>query len=706
MASEATSKPSRPPKPSTRSSLRHSLNFTSVGKALVDVINKDPRGAPKKPKESSSRRLSLMSSTAATHATISQKSKSPTPPHGKEDSPSYKTITRRRQSALLKHGPAADEHGVKSTEPNPSSPSRRSTLRSKTASSTISSALPKYRPRSVIVEPTKKPLSPVRAGTRRRFSTSEDDDGEQRDSPKGKGTLRSPADRVARPISPLPHRALAVKVNLPSTTAPSTPTKPKVAQSSPAKSGSSPSRAGSARPAKTVKTALTSSPSRAPATRPPSSASSCSSSRTHPSPLNPPSLRNAFGFGRSKASSQNSTPLRGTARQPPESPLAHHTRQVPVINLGGNGKDSPARRSQSDEGTSEDSVEIDDVELLLAPVASLAAPTPAIPRICTTNYQSTNSELQTPSRPSSILPTRANLSYLSPLPPSESSPALRPRGRGHDQNRGSIFSWEQMAVDSSQILAREDLESRLADIVPPFTPGGPSPNTSTIGLEVPETPNLSALPSPSGYGSISQVLLPDVTPSPAVHHLAAIFESSVELPPPADSSTITLLRLQIAQAETIAKERLSRLQELEEQLYAAKQCRIRETEELAGQISVLERQLCANVETRERMDEERAAFTESLQDELRKAEARCDQAAQTGFERGQQAARLSWDAMLVNVHKSWEASCVAKETACLWSSVKEQADDERNNIRSARQVLNVFMAVLDHNQERLQGLLA
>jgi hypothetical protein len=263
-----------------------------------------------------------------------------------------------------------------------------------------------------------------------------------------------------------------------------------------------------------------------------------------------------------------------------------------------------------------------------------------------------------------------------------------------------------MAVDNSHFLAREDLEARLADVVAPFTPGGPSPNMSTIGLEVPETPNLSALPSPSGYGSISQVLLPDVTPSPAVHHLAAIFETSVDLPPPADSGTVTLLRLQIAQAESIAKERLSRLQELEEQLYAAKQYRIRETEELAGQISVLEQQLRTSVDTRERMDEERAAFTVSLQDELRQAEARCDQAAQAGFERGQQAARFSWDAMFANAHKRWEASCIAKEAACLWSSVKDQADDERNNIRSTREVLNVFMAVLDHNQEQLRGLLA
>lgn len=262
-----------------------------------------------------------------------------------------------------------------------------------------------------------------------------------------------------------------------------------------------------------------------------------------------------------------------------------------------------------------------------------------------------------------------------------------------------------MAADNSQILAREDLESRLADVMAPFTPGGPSPNTSTIGLEVPETPNLSALPSPSGYGSISQVLLPDVTPSPAVHHLHAIFETSVDLPPPADSGTVTLLRLQVAQVEAIAKERLSRLQELEEQLHTAKQCRIRETEELAKQISVLEQQLHTSVETRERMDEERAAFTASLQDELKQAETRCDQIAQAGFERGQQAARVSWDAMLVNLHRNWEASCTAKEAACSWSSVKDQAYEERNNIQSAREMLNLFMAVLDHNHEGLRGLL-
>ncbi|KAF9243829.1 hypothetical protein BU15DRAFT_86260 [Melanogaster broomeanus] len=703
MSPETTSKSSQPAKVSTRSSIRQTLNFTSVGKALADVINKEPRDRDsaaqkslKKSKESSARRLStiaLMNSNAIPQAgTTSHKSKSPVVQHGKGDgSPTNKTITRssRRQSALFVHAtPSLDEHGVKPADIHASSPiaRRSSTLRPKTASAAISSALPKYRPKSTLVEPPKKPPSPARAGTRRRLSTSEEDDSDVKDPRKGKGTPRSPDSKIGRPISPLPHRALSVKVNLPSPTPPSTPSRSKSIHSSSAKSTTSPARSASMRPTKTVKTAATSSPMRAAVTRPPSSTSSSSSSRTQPSPSI--ALKNAFGFGRSKAKSPTPTPVRGTARQLPESPLAHHSRRFSIVSLGGNGSDSPAKPPHLDEGNSEESVDVGDVELLLAPVASLAAPTPAIPRIM--RSQPADSQLRTPPRPSSMLPTRANLSYLA-------SPALRPRGRTNDQNRGSIFTWEQMAADSSQILAQEEIESMLGDVTAPFTPCGPSPSVSPIGLEIPESPSLSAMPSPAGFGSISQVLLPDLTPSPA---------TSTELPPPMDSGTVTLLRLQVAQAENIAKERLARLQELEEQLHAVKQSRIREADELAKQISVLEEQLHTSVEVRERMDEERAAFTASLRGELRHAEARSEKAAEAAFKRGQEEARSSWAAMLANVHRSWEVSCAAKDASFLWSSVRDQAEDERSTLRASRQTLNVFLAVLDHSQSQLQDLLA
>ncbi|KAH7883875.1 hypothetical protein F5I97DRAFT_1896413 [Phlebopus sp. FC_14] len=705
---------SRPTKSTTRTSIRQSLNFTSVGKALADVINKEPRDrqsaaekAHKKSRESS-RRLStvaLMNSTAMPQAgATAHKAKSPTPARGEEDgSPSNKTLTRtaRRQSGLLKQGAttSSDEHGVKVTDAQATSPTARrsSTLRPKTAPGTTS-ALPKYRPRSALVEPTKKPTLPARVGTRRRLSTSEEDDSEHRDSPKGKNDSRS-ATKADRPISPLPHRALAVKINLPSPTTPSTPSK--TARLTPAKSTISPARTASPRPTKTVKTTASSSPARSTTTRPPSSASSCSSSQTQSSPSTTLSLKNAFGFGRSKSANRVPSPLHSTTRPVPESPLAHHSRHSPGVTLGPNHDDaSPSRNA---EGNSYDSIDVDDVELLLAPVASLAAPTPAIPRIRTTRYQAPDQQLQTPSRPSNFLPSRANLSYLSPLPPtSESSPAMRSKGRGFEQNRSSIFSWEQMAADSSQILAQGEIESMLADVTAPFTPGGPSPNVSAIGLDVPESPSLSALPSPAGYGSISQVLLPDVTPSPAVHHLAQVFETSTELPAPVDSGTVTLLRLQIASAENTVKERLSRLQEVEEQLRIVKESRMREAEELANQISCLEEQLHISVQAREKTDEERSAFTASLQDELRHAEALREKAEQAAFNRGQEEARSSWDAMLASVHQNWGIWDAAKEAAFLWSSVKHQAEDERDNLQACRQTLKVFLTVLDRSQNRMQ----
>ncbi|KAG1715799.1 hypothetical protein ID866_1375 [Astraeus odoratus] len=701
MSPETTSKPSRPSKSTTRSSLRQSLNFTSVGKALADVINKDPREREErvlKKSKDSSRRLSAIalinSSTAmAQTAATSQNSKAP---NTKEDgSPTNKTITRntRRQSGLFKGATSSDEHGVKGADARAASPvSRRlSTLRPRTATGTVNSALPKYRPKSAIVEPTKKPPSPAHAGARRRLSTSEEDDGDQRASPKCKGTLRTPDGKTGRPMSPLPHRALAVKVTLPSPTTQSSPSRKTKSTPTKAKSNTSPTRTDSVRPAKSLKTG-SASPSRSAVVRPSSSASSCSSSRSRDSPSTPSSLKNAFGFKRAKVPSQIPSPSRSNVRPTPESPLANHSRNGSSCNPG----EQHVTPRVLVEDNSDDSMEAGEVNLLLAPVASLAAPTPAIPRIL---YQPTDSQLQTPSRPSSLLPARANLSYLSPIPPSsESSPARRPKGGNYEHHRGSIFSWEQFA-DNLQLLDHDEVESMLADVTAPFTPGGVSPNVSAMGLDMPDSPSLSALPSPAGFGSISQVLLPDVTPSPAVHHLTQVFETSTELPPPADSGTVTLLRLQVAQAEKAARERLSLVHDLEEQLHALKQARMKETEDLALQISFLEEQLRSSVQSRERMDEERAAFTASLQDELRHAEVLRQQATQEAFEKGQEEARTSLDAMLNSLHQCWEASSAAGEAGFLWSSVKDQAEDEKSNLRASRQMLRVFLTVLDHSQD-------
>lgn len=244
----------------------------------------------------------------------------------------------------------------------------------------------------------------------------------------------------------------------------------------------------------------------------------------------------------------------------------------------------------------------------------------------------------------------------------------------------------------------------LADVTAPFTPGGVSPNPSTIGLEMPDSPSLSDLPSPGGYGSISQVLLPDVTPSPAIQHFSQVFETSTELPPPTDSGTVALLRLQVAQAEKTARERLTQVREMEEQLQSVRQSRVRETEELAKQVSRLEEELHASVVARVRTDEEQSAMVVSLQDELRQATAWREEAVQEAFVRGQEEARAGLEGMLGSMYQGWKVSSAVGEAALLWASVKEQAMDEKSGLEASREMLHVVLAVLDRSQELVQGL--
>jgi len=154
----------------------------------------------------------------------------------------------------------------------------------------------------------------------------------------------------------------------------------------------------------------------------------------------------------------------------------------------------------------------------------------------------------------------------------------------------------------------------------------------------------------------------------------------------------------------MAKERLTRLLELEEQLHNAKQSRIQETEELAKQVSFLEKQLHISVEARERMDEERAAFTALLQDKLRHAETRGEQATEAAFARGQEETAASWAGVLKHNQQKWELCSLTREIKVEWASVKEQAEAEQDFLQASRDTLKVFLAMLDHSQMQMQNL--
>ncbi|KAI0639062.1 hypothetical protein C8Q77DRAFT_1213742 [Trametes polyzona] len=702
-------------KPTTRSSIRQSFGLSSVGKALADVMHKDSKEntadkdkSSKKAKDTAARRTSAIH-IAPPRASVEKASAKK---KDAEVSPDAKTITRntRRQSALRRAAAASEDTTSSPSDnasPKASISTRSSSVRNR--NSLVSSGLPKYRPRSMLGEsalapPTKKPPSPTHVAGRRRRLSSSDDETDEVKTPKDLSPLdaSASANKTGRPISPLPHRN-ALKVNLTSAinVRPATPEKKDTGKLAPKGSPAS-IRTTSTKASKAGKTTPSPSPASASARsalpRPPSSASSSASasSRTPRTPTTP----NLFGnllkgsSGSLRQKSAQASPLRGVIPAAPESPLGRVSARKnagPSHSRGLSGPTTPTPQIITQD-SSMDSIEADDVEFMLSSVASPTAPTPALPRLRPTGGHR-GEDPQTPSR-SGFLPTRANLSYASPAPPSsaEGSPFLRPKPRQPGNDRGSILSWEQLA-QHSRTLDDEDVERMISEIPAPFRPGAVSPSLSVI--DIPDSPSLSALPSPTGYGSISQVLLPDVTPSPAVHNTTHLFDNlKPETPTATDGATVTLLRLQLAAAESRAQERLAQMQSLEEQLHAAKEARLRDAAELAQQISQLEEQVHGNLA----VDSQRTEQIAVLEEMLRDAQAAQDNVAKDAARRAEDALSAARAASLQvrQVQAKSMLAVAACEARAAWGTVRDTAESELDFVRANRETLALLLVGLEH----------
>ena len=671
MPSDSKTATSPKSKSSTRSSIRQSLNLAStVGKAFADVIGKDSREASKNAKKTKdARRASaLISPPVAPRASMGDV-RPPSQVSKRTATPDSKLVTRRRVSATHQRS-SPDEQFVKPsdpTTPQATNPARLSTLRPRNVNAT--SALPKYRPKSAIIESTKPP-SPVRAGTRRRLSSSED---EKKEQTRPHSTV-PPSEKTSRPISPLPHRA-ALRTNLTNSSsvnvAPSTPTKSKVVTPSNLKSSSS-------RPTKMVKTGATSNP------YPPSSASSSSLNPHTPSTPKGSDIKGRSGRDIPKLGSPNPSP--GSSSRGSPSPLARRARKNPP-SVASSFENVVGNMSHISEGDSED-IEADDVELLLAPIAALGAPTPAMPRV---HKSRTHAAPQTPTRLG--LPSRSNLSYLSPLPPDsdEKSSSLRPSRRtpGSDRAaRGSILSWEQLASEASKTLGEDDLERMLSDIPAPFRSGAVSPSLSSP-VDGPASPSLSAIDSPHGNSSIAQVILnlPDITPSPAVHY--GLQQSRFSLSPDSsgDSGTTTMLRLQLAAAEDKAKQDLSKVLGLEEEVHNLKQAHVHQMEEMQRQIAYLEAQA--------RAADDRTLQATSLIEQLHIVQASHKQAIEEAVTRTQESLASSYNHVLKAERSRYETNCSLQLAVWSWNTVHETCEMELDVVRDDRAFLALFLTQLD-----------
>jgi hypothetical protein len=677
MSNEASTR--SPKSAARRTTTRYSLNV--LGKALADVMNKDTKDssrdrASKKPKDNShSVRKTGTISTATTNAVNRRSSIGERPlSQGDTFSPA-ETITRtsRRRAAPKDTTPATLGATAKASAPlSPPVPTRRSTLRPRTLGN--ASALPKYRPRSAVVESTKPPPSPPRLGTRKRVSSSDEEKDTSEGASEKLASETSVLQKTARPISPLPQRALQADctANIP----PSHPSKPPShVRSSSVRSTVTPP------PKKIERNSKSGTPTRSAIPRPPSSTSSSSSLSTPQTPTRHNARSN-------DSPTKKEASLRKPAHRQLVSPLGKFDKQdrIPTIVKARHFDRSPSESGSSSVFTEEDSA--DDIEYMLGSVVSPTAPTPALPRLRIRHEH--DDTPQTPSRPSN-LPSRANLSYLSPLPPpAGASPSHRLMRAGHD--RGSLLSWDQLVAVGDRTLGEGEVEHMLADIPAPFSPAS---SIADLESNVPESPSLSALPSPAGYGTISHVLLPDVTPSPApAKYSQSQLIPEHSRPAAADASLVLMLRLQLASMENIAKERLGRINALEEQLGTAKDARMREVADLAAQVSALEDQMHVSLENRERFSEERA----TLEEQLRGAAVAKESAVQQAVKRvtdDMARTRLRAEAA---ARRKCEIAAAAHDAATSWMSVRDVAEGELDFVRSQRETLSFLLAGLEQRR--------
>lgn len=753
MASAATAtKPvdaAKPAKRTTRSTLRHSLNLASMGKALADVMNKEGNGTPRRRSVSGSNAKDASLSKRATTVGFNRKSNVlGTVPEGlsKMASPDQTTVTtraRRPSSSLQRPGGASsgvDETGMKVTSvASPQSGTLNRTGPALRPRSTVGSGLPKYRPKSMLAEaPAKRPLSSVLAGTRRKHSSSE----EEKDSSSiSTRAARSTMPKAERPISPIPRRSSSIRVPSPArsdtskssqrlrnsthareSSITSTPPRPKKTQKpslSPVlKKTSLPRPSPRSSPVTTSGSPQTPASARSAASR---YLSEYSSGRESPSPLrtsfvankSPSRKRGSKAELKAESESNQNTP---TAPQPKASPK--------VISMN-----DPTNES------------IDDIELMLAEVASPSAPTPAIPRINTVFHPPApreQHEPETPSKPS-LLQSRSSMLSLSVSSQSYNSMQSQPTSRQQSPERrpaalrNSIAAWNRLADMSLEINAAELGGGLITELDLPSTPGlvSPSPSMLRLDSEMGESPAPLTIPSPGGYTSISQVLLPAVTPSPApmrTLHSSSFYDEDVtlgrgELPGFDTSAATTMLKLQLAQAEKIANDRLSQVSRLEEQMQYLKQMREREELELASHINELEERLrdtlLSHERDREQRDRDRIARAESeardadsdphedcrtsLEEYMREAEqARQDavSAALTEFSARERTERAR---MCAQLRKQQKLGFVVRDVLKEWQSVQTLGDSELEALRGNRETLSVLRGSLDMYEAQLRS---
>jgi len=220
-------------------------------------------------------------------------------------------------------------------------------------------------------------------------------------------------------------------------------------------------------------------------------------------------------------------------------------------------------------------------------------------------------------------------------------------------------------------------------------------------MELPDSPGLSTISlSPAGYNSISRVLLPDVTPSPAPLRLE--MERSVSSGV-SEAATNTMLRLQLAQQEHMSKERLDRIQSLEKQLHYEREAHERSARELAQQVTEVDTGLRAHIEATERKTAERDAQIVTLQGQLKQLNGSKKRELDQAVEQTRVQAATTYSDNLQMVHMKWGAAAAGQQAAGSWSTVASLFGGHLGLIKSNREMLATLMSGLDHSLDSLRA---
>ena len=148
-----------------------------------------------------------------------------------------------------------------------------------------------------------------------------------------------------------------------------------------------------------------------------------------------------------------------------------------------------------------------------------------------------------------------------------------------------------------------------------------------------------------------------------------------------------MLRLQLAAADDKAKQNLSQVLGLEEEMQNLKQAHVHQMEELQRQIVYLEAQA--------RAADQRTSQAAFLERQLRMAQASHEQVIQEAVIQTQESLTSSYNQVLKADRRKCETNCSLQLAIWGWNNVHETCEMELNVVRDDRNLLTLFLTQLD-----------